>query len=292
MRHWSAEDLPGEWTHRDLVTNGVRLHVVEAGAGPLVVLLHGFPDFWYSWRRQIPLLARAGFRVLAPDLRGYNLSDRPAGLDAYRVPVLVEDVAGLIRAAGVERAVVVGHDWGGGLAWHLAMSRPECVERLVILNSPHPALFQRELHTFAQLLKSWYVFFFRLPLVPELFCRWHRFAPLAGVLEGVGKEDRALYRRAWERPGALTAALNWYRAMIRDWRRGTLLPVTPVNLPTLVLWGERDRHLGTRLLDGLEEWVPALRVRRFPRAGHWVHIDAIDEVNAELERFLIGEPGA
>src|SRR5579884_3024966 len=159
------------WTHRHASVNGVRLHYVEAGRGPLVVLLHGFPEFWYSWRHQIPALAAAGFRVLAPDLRGYNESDKPPGVAAYGLERVAGDVAALVRHAGERRAAVVGHDWGGGIAWWLAMHRPDVVGRLAVLNAPHPAAFRRELRTPGQLLRSWYVFFFQLPALPEWLFR-------------------------------------------------------------------------------------------------------------------------
>src|SRR5262249_33835635 len=150
------------WAHRHALVGGLRLHYVEAGAGPPVLLLHGFPEFWYSWRHQLPALAGAGFRAWAPDLRGYNESEKPAGVRNYRVRLLVEDVAGLIRHTGAGRATVVGHDWGGVIAWRLAMDRPELVERLVILNAPHPGAFLRELRNPAQWLRSAYVLFFQL----------------------------------------------------------------------------------------------------------------------------------
>src|SRR3954449_2631161 len=155
------------WAHREAVVNGVRLHYVEAGAGPLVVLLHGFPEFWYSWRHQIPALAAAGFRVVAPDMRGYNRSDKPRGVRAYSGDALTGDVAKLIRACGAERAVVVGHDWGAAVAWQFAMAYPALLERLVIMNAPHPARFLRALRTWRQARKSWYMFFFQLPWLPE-----------------------------------------------------------------------------------------------------------------------------
>lgn len=291
----TAEELPADWRHREAVVNGVRLHYVEAGEGPPVVLLHGFPDFWYSWRLQIPALARAGFRVLAPDLRGYNLSEKPPGIASYRLPLLIDDVVGLIRHAGAERAAVVGHDWGGVIAWHLAMNRPEHLERLAILNAPHPALFQRALRRPAQRRRSWYILFFQLPYLPELVCRWHRFALLrrtlmtGAVSRGrAGKQDLARYVEALHRPGALTAALNYYRAVVRDTRRGAMPAPRVIDVPTLVLWGERDPYLGPWLTEGLEEWVSDLRLERFPRAGHWVHVQAAEQVNRSLVGFLGG----
>jgi epoxide hydrolase 4 len=155
---------PEAWTHREAVINGIRLHYVEAGSGPLALLLHGFPEFWYTWRRQIPALARAGFRVIAPDLRGYNQSDKPAGVRPYQVSLVANDVASLICHADAAPAKIVGHDWGGSVAWQVAMRHPQIVQKLVVLNAPHPVAFQRGLARPSQLLKSWYVFFFLAPL--------------------------------------------------------------------------------------------------------------------------------
>ena len=284
----SAEDLPGPWAHREAVVNGVRLHYAEAGQGPLVVLLHGFPEFWYSWRFQIPVLADAGFRVIAPDMRGFNLSAKPRGVAAYRLPLLVEDVAGLVRHAGVERAHVIGHDWGGVVAWHLAQTRPDCLDRLAILNAPHPAAYRRELGRSSQLFRSWYVLFFQVPLLPELVCSWHRFALLRRALrQGPARTDAdlALYVRALARPGGLTAALNYYRAAFRELRRGGP-PGAAVEAPTLLLWGERDLYLAPGLTEGLHRWVRDIRVVRFPRAGHWLQIDEAGAVGAALINFL------
>ena len=155
-----------DFVHREIVVNGLRFHSVEAGSGPLVVLLHGFPEFWYSWRYQMKALAEAGFHVLAPDLRGYNHSDKPLGTSQYCLDLLADDVAGFIRERGDQSAILVGHDWGGAIAWKVASAYPELVERLVILNAPHPAAFKRELRTFTQLRKSWYMLFFQLPYIP------------------------------------------------------------------------------------------------------------------------------
>jgi pimeloyl-ACP methyl ester carboxylesterase len=270
----------------------VSLHYVEAGSGPLLVLLHGFPEFWYSWRHQISALARAGFRVLAPDLRGYNESDKPAGVESYRVERLASDVLGLIRHAGERRAAVAGHDWGGGIAWHLAMQHPEAVNRLVILNSPHPAPFRRELRTLGQLLRSWYIFFFQLPGLPEWLFRAGNFALLERTLrrEPVRRdaflaEDIRLYKQALGRPGALTAAINYYRALFRH--SGRLLgQMRTIDVPTLLIWGEKDPYLGMRLTEGLQPWVPRLRVERIADASHWVQCDAPERVNRLMIDFL------
>jgi pimeloyl-ACP methyl ester carboxylesterase len=283
-----------EVRHRHATVNGVRLHCAEAGEGPLVVLLHGFPEFWYSWRHQIAALARAGYRALAPDLRGYNESDKPAGVRAYRLANLVADVVGLIEQAGERRAAVVGHDWGGIIAWHVAMRRPDVVTRLAILNSPHPAAFRRELRNPAQWLRSWYILFFQLPWLPErLLSRGgYRFVREALTREparpgAFPPEEVRLYREAIARPGALTAALNYYRALPRFWGEALRAERT-VTAPTLVIWGERDRYLGVGMTRGLERWVPDVRVERLPGVSHWVQNDAPERVNELLVDFLSG----
>jgi pimeloyl-ACP methyl ester carboxylesterase len=288
----TAEQLPGVWTHHEAVVNGVRLHYVAAGSGPPVLLLHGFPEFWYSWRHQIPVLAAAGFRVLAPDLRGYNLSDKPKGIHHYRLDCLADDVLGLIRQAGHERAAVVGHDWGGVIAWWLAMQRPQAVQRLAVLNAAHPAAYLRELRTLSQLLKSWYVFFFQLPWLPELVVRRGNFADIERKLRrepvhpgAFSDADIEHYKQALARPGALTAALNYYRAAFRSRRRmAAKLPL--ITAPTLLIWGERDAYGSVRLTEGLERWVRTLRVERLPDASHWVQNDAAPRVNDLLIAWL------
>jgi epoxide hydrolase 4 len=279
--------------HRHAVVNGVRLHYVETGDGPLIVLLHGFPEFWYSWRHQIAALAAGGFRVIAPDMRGYNLSGKPKGVHAYRLEALTGDVAGLIRHAGAARATVVGHDWGGVVAWHVPIHHPDAVERLIILNAPHPGAARREIRTLAQLRKSWYIFFFQLSGLPEWSIRRGEFAGMAKMLRtepvrpgAFTAEDVRLYQEAIARPGALTAALNYYRALFRrSWREWSK-PIPPITIPTLVIWGERDPYLGLPLLEGLREWVPDLRVERVPDASHWIQVDAPEKVNGLMIEFL------
>lgn len=277
------------WRHGEAHVNGVRLHYVEQGRGPLVVLLHGFPDFWYGWRFQIPALAAAGFRVVAPDLRGYNTSDRPEGIRPYRVSELVRDMVGLIGHFGVERAHVAGHDWGGMVAWYLAMLQPDAVERLVIANAPHPAAFRRELRTPDQMLRSWYAAFFQLPWLPEAALRRGDYAALRAVFrkeparpEAFTRDDIARYREMFARPGALTAMVNYYRALVR-------FPpprVRTIETPTLLVWGDRDPHLSVRLTRGLEPWVPRLRVEHLLDATHWVLTDAPEQVNRSMIGFL------
>jgi len=279
--------------HREVVANGLRFHVVESGRGPLVLLLHGFPDYWYAWRHQLPALAAAGFRAVAPDLRGYNLSDKPRGIASYAVATLAADVAALVTGLGEERAFVAGHDWGGALASYLPLLHPGLVRRLAILNAPHPAAFRRELKGSAeQRKKSSYILFFQLPWLPELAIRKDGFAYLAKILRrdpvrpgAFSEADIARYREALARPGALSATLNWYRAAFRH------PPRVPrerrkIDVPTLIVWGEKDRYLGTKLAEGLERWVPDVTVERIPEASHWVQADAPERVNELLIRFF------
>lgn len=283
----------GGLRHREAVVNGVRLHYVEAGEGPLVVLLHGFPEFWYAWRHQIPALAGAGFRVIAADLRGYNLSAKPQDIASYRMHQLVDDVLGLIRHAGVERATVAGHDWGGVIGWRLGMDHPEALERLIVLNAPHPATYVREVRRPAQLLRSWYAFFFQLPWLPEVALRAGNFAALRRVLRhnpvrrhAYTAEDLRRYADAWARPGALTAMLNYYRASMRRSPGRVRREARRIDTPTLLIWGEQDSGLSPRLTHGLERWVAELRIERIPDASHWVMADAPERVNRLMLDFL------
>ena len=282
--------------YADLV--GVRLHYVEAGEGPLVVLLHGFPEFWFSWRFQIPALAAAGFRVVAPDMRGYNLSEKPRGVVSYALERLAGDVERLVGALGEERAVVVGHDWGGIVAWAVAMLHPERVERLVILNVPHPERFSRGLRAPRQLLKSLYAFFFQIPWLPEKVLRAGDFAILRSVFRNdpvrpgtFGEEDIDRYVEALSRPGALTAAINYYRALARRAPTVARALRRRIEAPVLVVWGQRDLFLVPELAAPDPDLVPDARVRRLPDASHWVQQDRPERVNALLLDFLRGQRG-
>jgi pimeloyl-ACP methyl ester carboxylesterase len=292
------QDLEELVTHRMLDVGEVRLHAVEAGSGPLVVLLHGFPEFWYSWRNQIPALAAAGYRVVAPDLRGYGLSDKPKGLDAYRASTLTGDIAGLIAALGEERATVVGHDWGGSVAWLTAMLRPEVVERLVVCNTPHPADFSRALRDPVQALRSSYILALQLPVLPEVALSAGRAAAIRGLLraatvrhDAFSEADLARYAEIFGEPENLRGPLAYYRASARSFARRRSGPTQRprvVTAPTLILWGQRDRVLGPELAEPGLDLVPDRRVERFEEAGHFVHADAPDRVNRHLVEFLAG----
>jgi epoxide hydrolase 4 len=287
-------DLDLRQSYADL--SEVRLHYVEAGPGDgrAVVLLHGFPDFWYSWRHQIPALAAAGLRVIAPDMRGYNLSSKPAGISAYAPRRLAADVRDLIRERGAERACLAGHDWGAAVAWLVAMAHPEVVERLAILNVPHPRRMLEELRRPSrQLVKSWYMFFFQLPWLPERAVRagdwWgfrygfeHDARPGAFTPADI---DR--YREAWCQPGAAAATINYYRASMRRPSGRREPSVRPITAPTLIIWGERDRYLSSKLAEPSRADVPGLeRVVRLPQASHWVQHDFPDRVSELLVGFF------
>src|SRR4051812_30503715 len=252
------------------VDHSIPLHFEEARparAEPTghVVLLHGFPEFSYAWRRQLPALAAAGYRTLAPDLRGYGRSRKPPRVCDYRIDLLVADVVSLIDRECGGRAHVVGHDWGGVIAWWLAMHHPRAVDRLVILNAPHPAAYLRELRRPGQLLRSWYAFFFQVPRLPEALIRlWNfrslrdlfRRGPARSAAFSEGDIDR--YVEAFSRPGALTAAINYYRAAFRGGPGNVSRSMRTIDIPTLLIWGERDRYLVPDLTRGLERWVTRL----------------------------------
>lgn len=278
--------------HEQIKVNGIRMHIAVAGSGPLVLLLHGFPDFWRSWRHQIPALAEQ-FTVAAPDQRGYNQSDKPTW--GYGVDVLVADVVELIAALGHERALLVGHDWGGAVAWATAIARPHRVARLAIINTPHPAVFAHHLRSNPrQMLRSAYMGLFALPWLPERLLAANDFAVLereirADLGDAFDEQEWAIWKDAIARPGALTGGLNWYRAAVRQGTRG-LFAGTKMRceVPTLLLMGERDRYLGPELAAGHERFVPDLRLRRVPSAGHWVQQREPALVTAELLRFFAG----
>ena len=281
-----------ELEDRFVVVDGVRLHYVEAGEGPLVVLLHGFPEFWWSWRKQIPALVDAGFRVVAVDQRGYGLSDRPPSWRDYRFERLGADVDGLIAALGEERAHVVGHDWGAAAAWSAASLHPARIERLVILNVPHPERMARALQTsIKQLRRSWYMFFFQIPWLPERLLRAAG-RPALERLFGEAREgsftsdDLDRYEQALLGPGGLKGPIDWYRAALRRSPRTVARLFRPITAPTLVIWGRKDRHLGAEWATPTPELVPDVRVEWLDDASHWVQHDEPEAVNRLLVEFL------
>lgn len=283
------------WSHRFLEANGLRFHAVVDGEGPLVLLLHGFPEFWYSWRHQIPALAGAGFTVVAPDLRGYNESDKPEEIEAYRIGQIVEDVAGMVRALGHERALVVGHDWGGSVAYALAMRRPEMTQAIAVLNCPHPAAFAAAVfggRSLEQMKKSWYMFFFQLLELPERLLAADNFRLLRAFAYTRARpgtfstKDLQAYREAFSKPGALTGAINWYRAMLRR-PQPPERQFPPIVCPALVIWGERDHFLGKELTRGMKRYFSGpFTIHYLPGVSHWVQQEAPARVNSRLIKFL------
>jgi pimeloyl-ACP methyl ester carboxylesterase len=278
-------------THKHALVGEVSLHYVEAGEGPLVILLHGFPEFWYSWRSQLPALVRAGYRVIAPDLRGYNLSSKPAGTDSYRVLAVVQDIAGLMVQMSDSPCVLAGHDWGGVIAWFLPMLHPGLVRKLIVLNSPHPVPLSRELRVSkVQKLRLAYQLFMQPPVLPELFMGAFRFLALRTMLRRLGNFSSAElehYVEAWRQHGALTGMTNYYRALRRH--RAALRPlVRPIDIPALMIWGERDPVFTPATTANFGEYVPDLRIERVADAGHFVQTDAPDRVNKAMVAFLKG----
>jgi epoxide hydrolase 4 len=270
----------------------VRLHYIEEGQGPLVILLHGFPEFWFSWRLQIPALAAAGFRVVAPDMRGYNLSSRPSKVAAYDTDRLAADVRGLIHELGAERGLLAGHDWGAAVAWLTAMNHPEVVERLAILNGPHPRRMLQGLRTPRQLAKSWYMLAFQVPWLPERAARLRHWWGFRVVFDearpgAFTPQDIERYVEAWSQPGAARAMINYYRAAMRQTPGRAEARIRRVDAPTLVIWGERDRYLGAELAEPDPADVPNLeRLVRLDEASHWVHQDEPERVNELLVEFF------
>jgi epoxide hydrolase 4 len=285
--HWPVE-------HHQIATNGIRLHVVQTGpaTGPLVLLLHGFPEFWYGWRHQLPYLAAAGYRVWAPDQRGYNMSDKPPGIAAYRLEVLTADVLGLIDAASREKAYVVGHDWGGVVGWWIASHAPHRLERVVLINAPHGAVMRQHLRRRpAQWLKSSYIGFFQLPWIPELVSRLGHWRLLVRALQRSSRPgtftpgDLEQYRRAWDQPGAYHAMLNWYRAAVRI-PPGLRVhrPITTV--PTLLIWGAQDAFLGREMAQRSFALCQEGQLAMLEEGTHWVHHEEPARVNVLIDTFL------
>jgi pimeloyl-ACP methyl ester carboxylesterase len=289
-----AAAYSGPWTHGYVTVNGVKLHYAEIGSRstPLVLLLHGFPQCWYQWRLVMPHLAEQ-FHVVAPDMRGYNWSGKPPGVDSYRHDRLAGDVAGLVEAFGHERAHVVGHDWGGLVAWYAGIFRPERVDRLVVINAPHPGAYQRELTRTLQWLRSYYVYFFQLPWLPEALTRvsvGQTLRASAYVPGAFPDEAIDVYRNGVSQPGAATAMINYYRAAFRYTLRHRHTPGVNgmIARPTMLIWGLRDFALTPELSYDLDRWVPGIRVHRIEDSGHWVAEEKPRQTAELLAGFLAG----
>ena len=255
-----------------------------------MLMLHGFPEFWYSWRHQIPEFAK-DFKVVAIDLRGYNDSDKPEDKSAYVMDEFIKDVKGVIKGLGYERCVLVGHDWGGAIAWSFAYAHPEMVERLIVLNLPHPAKFAQGFRTPQQLLRSSYVFFFQLPWIPELLLQSSDYQAIETAFTNMAvdksaftKADLEAYKNAAAKRGALTAMLNYYRnffqqrMLSQDW--------SVLGVPTLMIWGENDTAFGKELTYGTEAYVRDLQIKYIPDCSHWVQQEQPHRVNQYMREFL------
>ena len=282
-------------TMQRVEANGLTFEVAMAGEGEkLALCLHGFPELHYSWRHQIPLLVEKGYRVWAPNLRGYGGSSKPDGTDSYRLNILVEDVAALIDASGAEDVTLIAHDWGAIIAWHFAILKIRPLTRLVIMNVPHPKCAQREIRHWHQLRKSWYIFFFQIPWLPEWLLGLNgtkrikqAFSRMAVDKTRFPEEDLQVYADAASRPGALRAMINYYRALLRT-RDGRDIGDAMVDVPTLMIWGEEDAAIDIRCTDGTQQWVPDLELHRLPGVSHWVQQEAPEKVNPILREWLPG----
>jgi len=289
----SVLDGSGAW--RTVHANGLEFEVLEAGSGDrLALCLHGFPEHAVAWRHQFPALLDAGFRIWAPNQRGYGHTTRPTRVEDYLMPLLLDDVAALIDASGARTVTLLGHDWGGAVAWFFAMRRIRPLERLVIMNVPHPLVFSRVLRSSRrQRLRSIYMAFFQIPVLPEFLLGLGRARPVFETFrrtarhpERFGADELETYRAQAAQPGALSAMLAWYRAA-----RAGITPLVraqsaPIDVPTLMLWGEDDLVFGKEVTLGTDRYVTNLRLEYLPDTSHWLQQDATERVNALLAEFL------
>jgi epoxide hydrolase 4 len=279
--------------HSFVKTNNINLHVVSAGPkdGPVVILLHGFPEYWGGWKKQIPALVDAGYRVLAPDQRGYGKSDKPPQIQAYDIDILAQDILGLIDHSGQEKVHLVGHDWGAVIAWWIGIHYPERIKNLSILNVPHPSVMQKHLlSNLRQLKKSWYIFFFQIPKLPERAFTQNGGKKMLAMLQSTSNpgsfsdEDLAGYAQNWAIEGCPTAMLNWYRAAMR--RGAEKLKNKRVSVPTQVIWGMGDVALGSEMAAPSVDYCDEGHLEKIQDATHWVQHDAPEHVNRLLLSFF------
>ena len=286
-----------ELIHETVEANGIRLHAARCGAGPLMLFLHGFPEYWAMWRPMLEHFGARGFCAVAPDLRGYNLSEKPVAVEAYGAKHLMADVLALAAHFTKDKFVLVAHDWGGAVAWGVAITHPQRLAKLVMVNSPHPYIFWRELcNNPAQQQASEYMRFFRLPKAERVLAE-NGYARLLGSFSDLDEGARKALVEAWSQPGALTGGLNYYRASPMyppsaedpGARKLQLQPADfVVKVPTLVIWGERDTALLPGCIEGLDALVPDLKLVRVPDATHWVARERTALVIREIEAFTIG----
>ncbi|MFE1747808.1 alpha/beta fold hydrolase [Coleofasciculus sp. H7-2] len=287
--------LEGSWKHEYITSNGIKLHYVTQGEGPLMLMLHGFPEFWYSWRHLIPEFAK-DYKVVALDLRGYNDSDKPADQSAYVMDEFIKDVEGVIKGLGYSSCVLVGHDWGGAIAWNFAYAYPTMVDKLIVLNLPHPAKFAENMRNPQQLLRSSYIFFFQLPWLPEFLLQSFDYQSIETAFTGMAvdknaftKADLDAYKQAAAKPGVLTASLNYYRNLFQqrmlnqDW--------SILQVPTLMIWGEKDTALGKELTYGTQAYVKDFTIKYIPDSSHWVQQEKPQLVTQYMREFLATTSG-
>ena len=284
-------------THQHVKTNGLTLHTVQAGpkGGPLLILLHGFPEFWKCWERQIDFFADKGFRVVVPDQRGYNTSSKPSSVSSYRAEPIARDVLGLMESLGRRKGHIVGHDWGGFVAWYLGNRFPQWVEKLAVLNCPHPRVMRQHLLANRdQQKKSWYIFYYQLPWMPEWSMsrnNWEfgrKALQVTSVRGTFSDEEMAPYVEAWSQPGALTAMIRWYRAglLMMKPRRRKQQPPRKIGVPTLLLWGVKDRFLGKEMAQPSIDRCSDGRLVFLEEATHWLQHEEPERVNSLLLDFL------
>ena len=279
--------------HNFISTNGIRLHYVTEGTGKLMLMLHGFPEFWYSWRHQIREFS-SDYQVVAVDLRGYNESDKPEDVQAYKIEEFIKDIQGVIKGLGYENCVLVSHDWGGAIAWCFAYAYPEMVEKLIVMNIPHPAKFREGISSNPQqLLRSWYIFLFQIPWLPEIILQSNNYQAIADAFSKMAidktafsQEDLEAYKQAAAKPGALTAMVNYYRNIFpgfltnqQEWGK--------LEIPTLMIWGENDTALGKELTYDTQSYVKNFQIKYIPNCSHWVQQEQPRLVNQYMREFLI-----
>ena len=286
-----------ELEHLTFHLDDVSIHAVAAGPqdGPMLILLHGFPEFWYAWRGQIAPLAETGFRVVVPDQRGYNQSSKPPDWQAYEVPRLVGDVLGIAGRLGRQHFMLAGHDWGGIVAWACAMAHADRIDRLAILNAPHPSVFKNFLRTHpAQVLRSSYILFMQLPLLPEILFKAANFQIMTTTLTRTSRpgtfseQDFEHYREAWRQPGAPAGMINWYRALRAS---GTDTGAPTIGIPVKILWGARDRFLASEMAELSLRYCPKGQLTVLPEAGHWLQHEEPAAVSGALKEFFAARHG-
>ncbi len=278
--------------------NGLTFEVDQCGSGDkFALLLHGFPESKFSWRHQMPLLAELGYTVWAPNMRGYGKSSKPPAVGDYHIDHLVADAAALIDAAGAKDTLLMAHDWGAVIAWNFAIRKVRPLQRLVIMNVPHPACMVRELGTWAQRRKSWYIFFFQIPWLPERMMASRGARAIGRAFSDMAIDKSRFpvaitdeYRRNALEPGALTAMINYYRAGVRAGEKAMNPEPGTVDVPTLMIWGEEDTALGKATTLGTDKYVSDLTLRYLPGVSHWVQQEAPETVNAMIEAWLKGQP--